>query len=116
MKRGATDFGFSDVLNATPERWYQKVHIRERLQRQTGRQLDIRRRDRFDVELFEHLLSVNEFEKFKRRFVVEAFSDEAVEVGNDEVDVVLGKRVEAAPFRQKFSEVDVIVFDVGFFP
>ena len=83
------EFGFSDVLNATPERWYQKVHIRERLQRQTGRQLDIRRRDRFDVELFEHLLSVNEFEKFKRRFVVEAFSDEAVEVGNDEVDVVL---------------------------
>ena len=92
------------------------MHIREKLQRQSGRQLDIRRRDRFDVELFEHLLSVNEFEKLKRCFVVEAFSDEAVEVGNDEVDVVLGKRVETGPFREELSEVEMVVFDVRFLP
>ena len=110
------EFGFSDVLNATPETAHQKVHIREKLQRQNGRQLDILEGDGFDAELFEHLLSVNEFEKVKRRFVVEAFSDLAVEVGNDEVDVVLGKRVETGPFRKELSEVEVIVFDMGLFP
>lgn len=64
----------------------------------------------------EHLLSVNEFEKIKRRFIVEAFSDLAVEVGDNEVDVVLGKRVEAGPFWEELSEVEVIVFDMGLFP
>ena len=95
---------------------HQKVHIRGKLQWQTWRQLNILRRDGFDVELFEHLLSVNESEKLKRRFIIEAFSDLAVEVGNNEVDVVLGKRVETGPFREEFSEVKVIVFDMGFFP
>ena len=37
-------------------------------------------------------------------------------MGNDEVDVVLGKRVETGPFREELSEVEVIVFDMGLFP
>ena len=37
-------------------------------------------------------------------------------MGNDEVDVVLGERIEAGPFREELSEVEVIVFDMGLFP
>ena len=44
-ERGAAGFGFSDVLNATPERGHQEVHDREELQSQIRRQLDILRRD-----------------------------------------------------------------------
>lgn len=80
------------------------------------RHIDIPGRDFLDIELTEHLLSVDEFKDIESCFVVELFPDAAIEVRNGEVNVVLGKRVEAGTFRKQFSEVEMIVFDMRLFP
>lgn len=40
----------------------------------------------------------------------------AIEVGNDKIDVVLGKLIETGTFRKNLPEIEVIIFNVRFFP
>ena len=87
---------------------------------QAGRLNDINGVDGFnpkqacEVRSGELFRFVEETEQLIRSFLIQAFSFHAVDMGKDEVDILLGETVEGSTFRNDIPEEGVVLFHSGF--